>query len=90
MALSTYTITNNNNDPITMTAVDSGVASAPTDRPSTFTPTGGYVVPTSFAQSSFGASGSDYGVASAPSKRAQCFEPPSTTVSIDPGLATSG
>ena len=90
MALSTYTMPNNNGDATSMTAIDSAVASAPGDRPSTFTPTGGYVVPTSFAQSSFGSAGSDYGVGSAPSKRAQCFEPPSFTASIDPGLAVSG
>jgi hypothetical protein len=81
MALSTYTIADPASDPIAQTAIDSAVASAPTDRPSTFTPSGGYTAYTS---------SQDYGVSTTPTKRPMCFENVPVTVSIDPGLAVSG
>ena len=85
-----YTSVNNNGDPIAQSCIDSGVYSAPTDRPTTFTPIGGYTLPTTTGQANFGASGNDWSVATTPGKRAQCFEAPSFTCLIDPGLQTSG
>ena len=80
MALSTYTNLNATNDAVSMTAIDSGVYSAPTDRLPTFTPVGGYVsVPVA----------SDYGVGTVAAVRARCFEPPSITASITRHLPAS-
>ena len=88
--MATYTNTDNAGDPVTRAAIDTCVASAPTDRPSTFTPSAGYVAPTSTGQTNFGASGNDWSMGSTPTARPQCFEPQSFIATIDPGLATYG
>ncbi len=71
--LNTYTSSNNNNDPVTSTVIDSGVATIPTDRPSTFTP-------------SYPIVAIDYGVGSPLAERTQVFEAASYNVVIDPGM----
>ncbi len=79
MTFPTYTNVNNNSDPITTNSIDSTVSSAPTDRPSTFTPTTGY--PTVTATQ-------DHGIGSTPKRRPQIFEGVSFSAAIDPGLIT--
>jgi hypothetical protein len=64
-----------------MSAIDSGVSSTPASRPSTFTPSIGYVaVPAA----------NDYGVNTTVAVRPKCFEPPSWVAQIDPGLTANG
>ncbi len=81
MALQTYTNLNAGNDPVTAYPIDTALGSAAYDRPSTVTPSGGYVAtgPTV-----------DYGVGTTPAVRAKCFEPPSEFITLDPGLAVNG
>ncbi len=85
MALSTYTKSDPNNDPVTRTDVDSGVGSAPAARPNTFSPAGtGTTTPAPTLTS-------DYGQGSQMTSRLQHKNiAQSTTVSIDPGLAVNG
>lgn len=91
MALTSFTGTNNNGDPVIQSVIDTGRFSAPVIRPTTYTPIGGYVVPTTFAgQSNFGATGNDYSVGSAPAKRPQVFEASSFSCTLDPGLIVNG
>lgn len=77
-----YTAINNNGDPVTQTAVDTGVGSAPYNRPSVFTPPPG-AIPTLSPTI-------DTGVGSTVAKDAQVFEPPSVVAVVDPGLTATG
>ena len=76
-----WTNYDNNSDAPTMVAIDTGIASAPYDRPSSFSPTG----TTGTTPAPTRAQG-DTGIGSTPTSRATVFDPPQTvTVYIDPG-----
>jgi hypothetical protein len=79
--MATYTVTNTTGDAVSITAIDSGVATAPSTRPTIHTPVGGYA---SIAVAS------DYGIATVRAVVKSVFEPASYTATIDPGLITSG